>query len=151
MASRFPPSARPVGTRRPCIGTGFAEYPLMRIAQVSPLYESVPPTEYGGTERVVSFLTEELVRTGHEVTLFASGDSMTSATLVPMTERSLRSDPASIDPVAQHFVMLERVARAAGQFDILHYHVDYLHYPISRRLGVPHVTTLHGHLDPPDL
>jgi glycosyltransferase involved in cell wall biosynthesis len=123
----------------------------VRIAQVSPLYESVPPTEYGGTERVVSFLTEELVRLGHDVTLFASGDSATSARLVPMTPRALRSDPGSVDPVAQHFVMLERVARAAETFDILHYHVDYLHFPISRRLSVPHVTTLHGHLDAPDL
>src|SRR5690349_9977881 len=118
----------------------------MRIAQVSPLYESVPPAEYGGTERVVSFLTEELVRIGHDVTLFASGDSTTSAKLVGMTGRSLRGDAASVDPVAQHFVMLERIARAAAEFDILHYHVDYLHFPFSRRLGLPHVTTLHGRL-----
>jgi len=151
MAPRFPPLAGFFGSFRTRIGTGFADHHLVRIAQVSPLHESVPPTEYGGTERVVSFLTEELVRAGHEVTLFASGDSTTSATLVPMTGRSLRRDAASVDPVAQHFVMLERIARVAAEFDILHYHVDYLHFPISRRLGIPHVTTLHGQLDAYDL
>ena len=123
----------------------------MRIAQVSPLYESVPPQEYGGTERVVSYLTEELVRAGHDVTLFASGDSQTSATLMPMTERSLRLDPESIDPVAHHLLMIERISRMAAEFDILHYHIDYLHFPMSRRQKVPQLTTLHGRLDIRDL
>jgi glycosyltransferase involved in cell wall biosynthesis len=123
----------------------------MRIAQVSPLYESVPPQTYGGTERVVSFLTEELVRAGHDVTLFASGDSHTSARLVPMTERSLRLDPDSVDSLAHHVLMLERVDRQRAAFDIIHYHVDYLHFPLSRRSGHPNVTTLHGRLDLKDL
>jgi glycosyltransferase involved in cell wall biosynthesis len=123
----------------------------VRIAQIAPLFESVPPREYGGTERVVSYLTEELVRLGHEVTLFASGDSDTTATLVPMAERSLRQDPGSVDTLAHHVLMLERVARVAGDFDILHWHIDYLHFPISRRLGVPNITTLHGRLDISDL
>jgi glycosyltransferase involved in cell wall biosynthesis len=123
----------------------------VRIAQVSPLYESVPPQEYGGTERVVSYLTEELVRAGHDVTLFASGDSHTSAKLVPMAERSLRLDPESIDAVAHHLLMMERISRRVSEFDILHYHIDYLHFPFSRRLNVPHLTTLHGRLDIRDL
>ena len=123
----------------------------MRIAQVSPLYESVPPQEYGGTERVVSFLTEELVRLGHDVTLFASGDSVTSARLVPMAPRSLRTDPGSVDALPHHILMLEHLAGVASQFDLLHYHIDYMHFPFSRRLGVPHLTTLHGRLDLADL
>ena len=123
----------------------------MRIAQISPLYESVPPQEYGGTERVVSFLTEELVRQGHDVTLFASADSTTSARLVPMVPRSLRLDPKSVDALAHHVLMLEHVSRVADHFDVLHYHIDYLHFPSSRMLAVPHVTTLHGRLDIADL
>src|SRR5262245_11421363 len=123
----------------------------MRIAQVAPLYESVPPRGYGGTERVVSFLTEELVRAGHDVTLFASGDSRTAARLVPVTERSLRLDRDSIDSLANHVLMLEYVTRDISAFDIVHYHIDYLHFPMSRRVGVPHVTTLHGRLDLKDL
>ena len=123
----------------------------MRIAQVSPLYESVPPQTYGGTERVVSFLTEELVRIGHDVTLFASGDSRTAARLVPMTKRSLRLDPGSIDALAHHVLMLERLDRERDAFDIVHFHIDYLHFPISRRADTPHVTTLHGRLDVKDL
>ncbi|HET9267208.1 MAG TPA: glycosyltransferase family 4 protein [Vicinamibacterales bacterium] len=123
----------------------------MRIAQVSPLYESVPPQEYGGTERVVSFLTEELVRLGHDVTLFASGDSVTSARLVAMTPRSLRTDPGSVDALPHHILMLEQLAGVAREFDLLHYHIDYMHFPFSRRLGVPHLTTLHGRLDIADL
>ncbi len=140
-----------MGARRSSRGTGFAHLSGVKIGQVSPLYESVPPTEYGGTERVVSFLTEELVREGHDVTLFASADSSTSARLVPMCERSLRRDTSCIDPIARHLVMLERISRMAADFDILHYHVDYLHFPFSRRLDVPHVTTLHGQLDFADL
>jgi glycosyltransferase involved in cell wall biosynthesis len=123
----------------------------MRIGQVSPLYESVPPKYYGGTERVVSYLTEELVRQGHEVTLFASGDSVTSARLVPGADRSLRLDKHSIDHLAHHIVQLEHVAHHAGELDVVHYHIDYLHFPMSRRLHVPQLTTLHGRLDVPDL
>ena len=123
----------------------------MRIAQVSPLYESVPPQSYGGTERVVSYLTEELVRQGHDVTLFASGDSVTRAELVAVTERSLRLSSSCTDRLAHHILMLEAVARRAHEFDLIHYHIDYLHYPLSRRLESVHVTTLHGRLDLPDL
>jgi glycosyltransferase involved in cell wall biosynthesis len=123
----------------------------MRIAQVAPLVECVPPSGYGGTERVVSYLTEELVREGHDVTLFASGDSTTSARLVACAPRSLRLDETVIDPLAHQVVQLEAVAAVADQFDIIHWHVDYFHFPMSRRLGVPNVTTLHGRLDIPDL
>jgi glycosyltransferase involved in cell wall biosynthesis len=123
----------------------------VKIAQVAPLYEAVPPKLYGGTERVVSYLTEELVRQGHDVTLFASGDSETSARLVPVCREALRLDRACVDKLAPHFVMLEMVAREAHRFDVIHFHIDYLHYPLSRRLGVPQVTTLHGRLDMPEL
>jgi glycosyltransferase involved in cell wall biosynthesis len=123
----------------------------MRIAQVAPLYESVPPKAYGGTERVVSYLTEELVRQGHQVTLFASGDSETAAELVPCVERSLRLDDKCVDSLAHHILMLERVMQRESEFDIVHFHVDYLHIPVSRRMETPHVTTLHGRLDLPDL
>jgi glycosyltransferase involved in cell wall biosynthesis len=123
----------------------------MRIAQVAPLYESVPPKYYGGTERVVSFLTEELVREGHEVTLFASGDSETAARLIAATPRSLRLDERCQDQLAHHVLLLELVSRHAREFDVIHYHIDYLHYPLSRARPHPHVTTLHGRLDLPDL
>ncbi len=123
----------------------------MRIAQVAPLYESVPPKYYGGTERVVSYLTEELVRQGHEVTLFASGDSETKARLVAACPRSLRLDKHCIDQLAHHIVMLERVFQQASEFDIVHFHVDYLPFSLSRRQQITHVTTLHGRLDIPDL
>ncbi len=123
----------------------------MRIAQVAPLYESVPPKLYGGTERVVSYLTEELVRRGHDVTLYASGDSDTSARLVPCSTAGLRLDPNVKDPLALHVAMLERVARDALEYDLIHYHTDYLSFPLSRRHGTPHVTTLHGRLDLPEL
>jgi glycosyltransferase involved in cell wall biosynthesis len=123
----------------------------MRIAQVAPLYESVPPTLYGGTERVVSFLTEELVRQGHDVTLFASGDSLTSARLVPVCPQSLRLDKNCWDQLAHHVLMLEQVFREKDNFDIIHFHIDYLHFPLSRREQVANVTTLHGRLDIPDL
>ncbi|MCC6458721.1 MAG: glycosyltransferase family 4 protein [Caldilineaceae bacterium] len=123
----------------------------MRIAQVSPLYESVPPKLYGGTERVVSFLTEELVQQGHEVTLFASGDSVTQARLVAPCERSLRLDPECVDQMAHHILMLEQVVQQVDNFDIIHFHLDYLHFPLSRRYGMLNVTTLHGRLDIPDL
>lgn len=123
----------------------------MRIAQIAPLYESVPPKLYGGTERVVSVLTEELVREGHEVTLFASGDSETSARLVPICPESLRLNNACMDQLAHHVLMLEQVFSELHNFDILHFHVDYLHFPLSRRTGAINVTTLHGRLDIPDL
>jgi glycosyltransferase involved in cell wall biosynthesis len=115
------------------------------------LYEAVPPKFYGGTERVVSYLTEELVHQGHTVTLFASADSMTRAELVPFCPRALRLDPSCVDRLAPHFVMLEEVFRQADRFDVIHFHIDYLHYPLSRRVRVPHVTTLHGRLDLPEL
>lgn len=123
----------------------------MNIAQVAPLYESVPPQYYGGTERVVSQLTEELVRQGHSVTLFASGDSETDAVLVPICPRALRLDEGCVDSMAHHILMMERVAQRAGQFDVIHFHIDYLHYNLSRTRQWPHLTTLHGRLDLPDL
>jgi glycosyltransferase involved in cell wall biosynthesis len=124
----------------------------MRIAQVAPLFESVPPKLYGGTERVVSYLTEELVRQGHEVTLFASGDSSTAASLRPLCDRALRLEGKKIvDPIAHHVRMLEIVMREANQFDLIHFHSDYLHFPLSRRQLTPSLTTLHGRLDIPDL
>jgi glycosyltransferase involved in cell wall biosynthesis len=123
----------------------------MRIAQVAPLYESVPPKLYGGTERVVSWLSEELVRLGHDVTLFASGDSLTTARLIPSCQESLRLSPESIDHLAHHFIQMEQVLRHKEEFDLIHFHVDYLHYAISRRERYAHLTTLHGRLDIPDL
>jgi glycosyltransferase involved in cell wall biosynthesis len=123
----------------------------VKIAQVAPLAERVPPTAYGGTERIVSYLTEELVEQGHDVTLFASGDSVTSAKLVPCSPRALRTDPQCSDSLAWHLIELESVARQAEEFDVIHYHVDYLHFPWSKRLRTPHVTTLHGRLDLPEL
>ena len=123
----------------------------MRIAQVAPLFESVPPKYYGGTERVVSYLTEELVQAGHDVTLFASGDSVTSAQLVAASRRSLRLDKQCIDQFAHHILLVEKVHQRASEFDVMHFHIDYLHYPLSRRSHVPQLTTLHGRLDIPDL
>lgn len=123
----------------------------MRIALVAPLFESVPPKLYGGTERVVSYLSEELVRKGHRVTLFASGDSRTSAELVSVWPRALRLDPQCPDPVALHIVMLEEVYKRAASFDIVHFHTDGLHYPLARRNAVATLTTLHGRLDLPGL
>jgi glycosyltransferase involved in cell wall biosynthesis len=123
----------------------------MKIAQVAPLFESVPPRTYGGTERVVSYLTEELVRQGHEVTLFASGDSITKAELVGACPRALRTDPSCVSSVPHQIVQLEHVWRRVAEFDVLHFHGDGMHLPFSRRAGVPHVTTLHGRLDIPDL
>ena len=123
----------------------------MRIAQVAPLCESVPPQLYGGTERVVAFLTDELVRLGHDVTLFASGDSRTKATLVPAWPRALRLGGQCRDDLAPHVLMIEQVARRAEEFDIIHFHVAQLHLPVVRRLSIPHVTTMHGRLDLPEL
>ena len=123
----------------------------MRIAQVAPIFESVPPKLYGGTERVVSYLTEELVRQGHEVTLYASGDSRTRARLVATSAQASRLDPTSVDPLARQIVLLDRVLRDARQYDLIHFHCDYFHFPATRRMAVPRVTTLHGRLDIPDL
>ena len=123
----------------------------MRIAQVSPLHESVPPKWYGGTERVVSFLTEELVRQGHDVTLFASGDSSTGARLVASTPRSLRLDDGCRDHTPHHVRLVDQVFERAAEFDVIHFHIDYLHFPLAARAAVPHVTTLHGRLDIPDI
>lgn len=123
----------------------------MKIAQVSPLIESVPPLYYGGTERVVSYLTEELVRQGHDVTLFASGDSVTSAQLEPVVDRSLRLHPNHPESTAYHSIMLGRLSKMAHLFDIIHFHIDILHFPMNYYLQTPNVTTLHGRLDLPDL
>src|SRR5215475_133584 len=122
----------------------------LRIAQVAPLYESVPPRLYGGTERIVSYLTEELVAEGHDVTLFASGDSLTSARLVAGCARALRLANGA-DALAPHLAMVEQVARRARDFDVVHFHIDYLHFPVSSRERYHHVTTLHGRLDLPDI
>lgn len=123
----------------------------MRIAQVAPLHESVPPQFYGGTERIVHFLTEELVAMGHDVTLYAAADSQTSARLVACSTRSLRLDPTCIDPTPHHIAMLERLSNHAADYDAIHFHIDYLHFPMCRALRLPHVTTLHGRLDLVDL
>ena len=123
----------------------------MRIAQISPLYESVPPKGYGGTERVVSWLTESLIDMGHELTLFASGDSQTQAHLVPCAPSALRLAPERHDPIGTHLLMLERAFESAQEFDVIHCHVDYLAFPFARRAKQPVITTLHGRLDLPVL
>jgi glycosyltransferase involved in cell wall biosynthesis len=124
----------------------------MKIAQIAPLAESVPPQLYGGTERVVAYLTDELVRLGHQVTLFASGDSVTRARLVAGAPHALRLDSAVRDPLPHLLVMLERVRQRAHEFDVLHFHIDpLLHFPLFRGLKHKTATTLHGRLDFPDL
>jgi len=123
----------------------------MKIAQIAPLYESVPPKYYGGTERVVSYLTEALVREGHDVTLFASGDSVTKARLVAACHRSLRLDKNSVDSIAHHVLMMERVYQQASDFDIIHNHNDYFPFSLARRCETPTLTTLHGRLNIQDL
>jgi glycosyltransferase involved in cell wall biosynthesis len=123
----------------------------MRIAQVAPLIESVPPKHYGGTERIVSYLTEELVRAGHNVTLFASGDSVTTARLIAPCQRSLRKNERCKDPVAREVLLLDHVIEHVDEFDLIHFHTGYLHFPVCRYLPVPHLSTLHGRLDIPDL
>ena len=122
----------------------------MRIAQIAPLTEAIPPKLYGGTERVVHWLTEELVALGHDVTLFASGDSITSATLEPMWDQSLRLSGSIRDPNALHMLMLERVRRRNGDFDVLHFHLDYYPFSLFSRQSTPFLTTLHGRLDLPE-
>jgi glycosyltransferase involved in cell wall biosynthesis len=124
----------------------------MKVAQIAPLYESVPPRLYGGTERMVSYLTDELVCQGHDVTLYASADSVTLAELRPVCEKALRLQGKKIiDPLAHHVRMLEMVAQEASEFDIAHFHIDYLHFPVTRRQNFASVTTLHGRLDIPDI
>ena len=122
----------------------------MKIAQVAPLTEAVPPSLYGGTERVVSWLAEELVALGHDVTLFASGDSKTSATLEPIWPRALRLDGTVRDPYALHMEMIEQVYRRTGEFDVIHFHLDYLPFSLFSRQSTPYLTTLHGRLDLPE-
>jgi glycosyltransferase involved in cell wall biosynthesis len=119
----------------------------MRIAQVAPLYERVPPEGYGGTERVVAYLTDELVQRGHSVTLFASGDSVTRSKLIGIAPRPLRADPGTPDPLAVHVIELTEVFERAAEFDIVHCHVDYLAFPFARLTGTPTIHTLHGRLD----
>jgi glycosyltransferase involved in cell wall biosynthesis len=124
----------------------------MRIAQVAPLFEAVPPQLYGGTERVVSMLTEELVRRGHDVTLFASGDSRTTATLVPVVERAMRWGVETRDRLAAEFTReLGLVFARAADFDVIHSHVDYLAFPFEALTPTPTVHTIHGRLDLPHL
>jgi glycosyltransferase involved in cell wall biosynthesis len=123
----------------------------MKIAQIAPLMESVPPKLYGGTERIVSYLTEELVGLGHDVTLFASGDSTTAAHLVPCVPEALRLDPSVRDIIPYYMLMLDRVRQRADEFDILHFHIDQFHFPLFRPMAGRTVTTLHGRQDLHDL
>jgi glycosyltransferase involved in cell wall biosynthesis len=123
----------------------------MKIAQVAPLIESVPPKAYGGTERIVSYLTEQLVDMGHDVTLFASGDSVTKASLVAPTYKGLRGNKDVVDIYTYYIYMLELVQQKINDFDIIHYHIDYFHFPLSRRNDIPQCTTMHGRLDLGDL
>jgi len=123
----------------------------MKIAQIAPLSESVPPRLYGGTERIVSYLTEELVALGHDVTLFASGDSITAADLVPCVPQALRLDASVRDAIPYYMLMLDRVRQRADDFDVLHFHIDQFHFPLFRPIAGRTVTTLHGRQDLPDL
>jgi len=131
--------------------TGAGIGKIMKIAQIAPLMESVPPRLYGGTERIVSHLTEELVALGHDVTLFASGDSMTAATLAPCVPQALRLDPNVRDTIPYYMLMLDRVRQRAAEFDILHFHIDQFHFPLFRPIADRTVTTLHGRQDLSDL
>jgi glycosyltransferase involved in cell wall biosynthesis len=123
----------------------------MRIAQIAPLAESVPPKLYGGTERVVAWLVDELVSLGHKVTLFASGDSRTRGKLHPVWPRALRLGRPAADPAAACTALLEAIAQRVEDFDVVHSHIDWLHLPLLSRLGVPFLTTMHGRLDLPGL
>ena len=123
----------------------------MKIAQIAPLAERCPPRLYGGTERIVSYLTEELVRQGHEVTLFASGDSKTAARLVRCSDMALRLNPEVKDHTPYHVIMLDQVRQHADDFDVMHFHIDMMHFPLIRDFADRTVTTLHGRLDLPDL
>jgi glycosyltransferase involved in cell wall biosynthesis len=134
--------------RGPFVGHGLVP---MRIAQIAPLAESVPPKFYGGTERVVAWLTDELIELGHQVTLFATGDSRTRAELIAVWPRALRLGRPRTDPMAAHAALLETMARRAGEFDIVHCHIDWTHLPLLSRHPTPFVTTFHGRLDLPGL
>jgi glycosyltransferase involved in cell wall biosynthesis len=123
----------------------------MKIAQIAPLIESVPPRLYGGTERIVSYLTEELVRLGHDVTLFASGDSITSAELSSCCSRALRLDPTVRDTIPHFMLMIDKVYERAKEFDVLHFHIDLFHFPVFRSMAARTLTTLHGRQDLGDL
>jgi glycosyltransferase involved in cell wall biosynthesis len=123
----------------------------MRIAQVAPLFERVPPKAYGGTERVISYLTEELIRQGHDVTLFATGDSITQAKLISAVDHATRPQVSKHPWLAYHTIQMDMVCRHSSEFDLIHFHTDYLHFPITRRLDAAHITTLHGRLDLPEL
>src|SRR5215218_6306413 len=123
----------------------------MRIAQIAPLMESVPPRLYGGTERIACYLTEELVRLGHDVTLFASGDSVTTGELVPCVPKALRLDPSVRDIIPYYMLMLDRVRQRAEEFDVLHFHIDQFHFPLFRSICGRTLTTLHGRQDLHDL
>jgi glycosyltransferase involved in cell wall biosynthesis len=124
---------------------------IMKIAQIAPLIESVPPRLYGGTERIVSYLTEDLVRLGHDVTLFASGDSITSSELASCCARALRLDPSVRDVVPHFMLMIDKVRERAEEFDVLHFHIDLFHFPLFRSLAARTLTTLHGRQDLGDL
>lgn len=123
----------------------------MKIAQVAPLIESVPPQLYGGTERIASYLTEELVAQGHDVTLFASGDSVTAANLIPCCDVALRSNPDVRDPLPYYMMMIDTVRRMASRFDVIHFHIDQFQFPLFRSIAHKTITTLHGRQDLPDL
>jgi glycosyltransferase involved in cell wall biosynthesis len=130
----------------------IGEQPLLRIAQVAPLYESVPPKLYGGTERIVAHLTNALVDLGHDVTLFATCDANTRATLVPVRDEPIRLDKSPLkSDLASHLSMLHEVHRRRADFDIIHFHTDMLHFPIFNLCAARTVTTLHGRLDLKDL
>jgi glycosyltransferase involved in cell wall biosynthesis len=143
--ARMDDGTRPGGLR------GFLHSRPLKIAQIGPLIERVPPRLYGGTERIVSYLTEELVAMGHDVTLFASGRSITGARLVACCEQELRLDPSVRDPIPYYMVMLDKVRRMAPQFDILHFHIDQFHFPVFHDTSARCLTTLHGRQDLTDL
>jgi glycosyltransferase involved in cell wall biosynthesis len=133
------------------VGVSMNALRPLKIAQIAPLIERVPPRLYDGTERIVSYLTEALVHLGHDVTLFASGDSITSARLIPCCRKALRLDPAVRDPIPYYMLMLDKVRTMAREFDILHFHIDQFHFPLFRTMAMRTLTTLHGRQDMPDL
>jgi hypothetical protein len=151
--ARLGPATRPPAPRQPerFFSPSRRLKVIMKIAQVAPLIESVPPRLYGGSERVVSYLTEELVRLGHDVTLFASGDSITSAELAPCCTRALRLDPTVRDIIPYFMLMIDKVRERAEEFDVLHFHIDLFHFPLFRSLAARTLTTLHGRQDLGDL
>ncbi len=124
---------------------------ILNIAQIAPLYESIPPKLYGGTERIVHYLTEELINQGHQVTLFASKDSKSNATIISPVDRALRLNEKCTDPLAYHIIQMQQVLQRVHEFDVLHFHTDYLHFPFTNNLNIPALTTLHGRLDSEEL